>query len=106
MLSKIRIILLFIFALGILTACHTMPHSDGKHDKKVTAAEINIQLGMAYLERREIQRAKQKFLTALREAPQLPETWYSLAYFFEVTGEKARANRCYLRALELAPKRG
>jgi type IV pilus assembly protein PilF len=105
--AKIKNILLLLFVLSSLTACHTLTSTpDSGHDKKVTAAGLNIQLGMAYLERHEVQRAKQKFLKALREAPQLPEVWYSLAYYFEVTGDKPRATRCYLRALELAPKRG
>ncbi len=106
MFLTIRTSLLFIFVLSLLTACHSMVHTETKHDKKVTAAEINVQLGMAYIERHELQRAKQKFLKAMREAPQLPEVWYSMAYFFEITGEKDRANYCYLKALELAPKRG
>lgn len=106
MLVKTKMLLLLVVLVPLLTACHSLMRSDTKADKKVTAAEINIQLGMAYLERHEVQRAKQKFLTASREAPQLPETWYSLAYFFEVTGEKERAQSCYLKALELAPKRG
>lgn len=106
MLARIKTYLLLLFVLSILTACHTLTPPDSGHDKKVTAAGINIQLGMAYLERHEVQRAKQKFLMALREAPQLPEIWYSMAYYFEVTGDKERATRCYLRAIELAPKRG
>lgn len=113
MVSMIKVLALSIvsvFALlcffSILTGCHTLSSSNKEHNKKTTAAEINLQLGMAYLEKHEIQRAKQKLLLALHEAPQLPEVWYSLAYFFEVTGDQERAKRSYIRALELAPKRG
>src|SRR5688572_15757805 len=104
MLSRLKTLLVLLFGLSILTACHSMVTETVSHDKKVTAAGINIQLGMAYLERHEIQRAKQKFLLALREGPHLPEAWYSIGYFFEITGDKQRAARCYLRALELAPR--
>lgn len=106
MLSNIRITIVLLLVLSILTACQTFQHADPKKDKKVVAAGINIQLGMAYIDRHEIQRAKQKLLMAVHEAPQLPEAWYSMGYFFEITGEKGRARNCYVRALELAPKRG
>lgn len=89
-----------------LTACHSMASPEHKHDNKTTAARINVQLGMAYMERHEVQRAKQKFLLAMHEAPQLPEVWYSMGYFFEVSGEPARASQSYLKALEIAPRRG
>jgi len=75
-------------------------------DKKIATAKINTQLGMAYLERQEVQRAKQKLLIALDEAPTIPETWYSMAYFLESTGNNEEAGKYYLKAVELAPKRG
>ena len=106
MFKMIHYIILFCFLGVFLTACQTFSSSEKKHDRKATAANINIQLGMAYLEKHEIRRAKQKFLLALHEAPQLPEAWYSLAYFFEVTGDTLRAERCYLHSIELAPNRG
>jgi len=107
MLAKLKIIWIFLVIFNLLTACHTLSSSEKTSaSKKTRAASINIQLGMAYLDRHEILRAKQKFLTALHEAPQLPEVWYSLGYFFEKTGDQQRAAECYRKALELAPNRG
>jgi len=99
---KIYILLSFIF---LLIACQTIPNTnEGK--KKITAAQINARLGMAYFERHDLQRAKQKFLLALDEAPTIPETWYSMAYFLENTGNKAKAKEYYLKAVQLSPGRG
>lgn len=75
-------------------------------EKKIRAARINTQLAIAYLERHDVSRAKQKLMIAMDEAPTLPEIWYTTAYFLEATGNKEKANRHYLKAIELAPKRG
>ncbi|HVY53936.1 MAG TPA: type IV pilus biogenesis/stability protein PilW [Gammaproteobacteria bacterium] len=102
----INIKALLLIAALLLGGCHTFDNHIVTQDKKINAARLNVQLGMAYLERHEIQRSKQKLLLALQEAPHLPEAWYSLGYFFEVTGDNERASNCYLKALQLAPKRG
>lgn len=91
----------------LVTACQTtQPSTTATEDKKITAAKINDQLGIAYLQRNDLQRAKQKFLLALDEAPDIPETWYSMAYFLESTGNQAQAKQHYLKAVALAPNRG
>lgn len=103
----LRKIILIITILLIVSACtNTKSPTDIKADKKIATAKINVQLGMAYLERHDAQRAKQKFLLALSEAPTLPEAWYSMAYYLEVTGNKASAKEHYLKAISFAPKRG
>ena len=96
---KISIVVILV---SILTACHLFSSPEKVQQKRTTAAATNIQLGMVYLKKNETARAKQKFLLALHEAPQQPESWNSLAYFFEVTGDPVRAQRCHLRARNLA----
>jgi len=106
MLHILKILFLLVI-FGIFSACTSMKtSSDAKKDKSIKIAEINIQLGMGYLEKGNIERAKQKLLTALKKAPKLPEAWYSMAYFLEHTGEKEAAKRYYLKAVALAPERG
>lgn len=73
---------------------------------KSEIAKINAQLGMAYLEQKNVQRAKQKLLMALQQAPNIPEPWYSMAYFLEATGNKEEASKYYLKSIEVAPERG
>ena len=90
----------FFLMLCLVSACSTLksstPDKDQVKDTKV--AGINIQLGMAYLGRGDVQRAKQKFLYAQQKAPQLPEVWYSMAYFLEQTGNQAQAKEDYKKA--------
>jgi len=83
-----------------------MRAADGPEDKITTAAKINVRLGMAYLDRHDISRAKQKFLLALDQGPYIPETWYSMGYFMEATGNTEQAQKYYLKAIKVAPDRG
>jgi type IV pilus assembly protein PilF len=96
------------FCCVALTACHTMPNATTKaaDDKKNKSALINTQLGITYLQRHQVQLAKQKLLLALREAPNIPETWYAMAFYLEVTGDNTQANQYYLKALSLSPDNG
>lgn len=80
--------------------------SENDEANKIKTAEINIRLGMAYLERHDLQRSKRKLLLAQEQAPSLPESWYSMGYFLESTGNQEEANQYYLKALNIAPKRG
>ncbi len=77
-----------------------------KGPAKNEAAKINAQLGMAYLEQKNVQRAKMKLLLALSQGPGIPEPWYSMAYFLEATGDNEEAAKYYLKAVTLAPERG
>jgi type IV pilus assembly protein PilF len=61
---------------------------------------------MDYLQRKDIARAKQKLLFALKQDPNLPEAWYSMGYFLEATGDKVEAKKYYLHAVTLAPNQG
>lgn len=104
MIQRIAILLMLFF---LLAACSSMKTpDDDKAEKKLNAAKINTQLGIAYLEKKDVHRAKQKFLLALDEAPNLPEAWYSMGFFLESTGDKEKAKDYYLKAIKLAPNRG
>lgn len=92
--------------LTVSSCASTTNPNENSEETKTKLAEINIQLGMAYLGQQDVQRAKQKLFLALEENPQLPETWYSLAYFEESTGNQILARKYYLKAVELAPERG
>jgi type IV pilus assembly protein PilF len=92
-------------ALSCLFACHSQLNS-ASNERQNNTAQINTQLGMAYLAKNDVERAKQKFLIALDQGPNLPDTWYSMGYYLEVTGEPAQAKKYYLKALSLAPQNG
>lgn len=101
-----RIFILLILAT-VFVACNTVTEPEKPKPRNTSkAAQINIRLGASYLERKDIIRAKQKFLLALEQSPELPEAWYSMAYFFENTGNNELAKEYFLKALALAPHRG
>ncbi|MFZ2315050.1 MAG: type IV pilus biogenesis/stability protein PilW [Gammaproteobacteria bacterium] len=101
-----RLAILGVF-ISLLTACFTNKAVVNEENERVIkVAKINVQLGMAYLENNNIQRAKQKLLLALRQGPTLPETWFTMAYFLEATGDKEQAGVYYLKAISVAPQRG
>lgn len=110
MRNKVCSLIISIILLHALTACHmaTTMQSDEAEEKidKAKSAKINAQLGMAYLEQQDFHRAKQKLLLALDEAPNAPESLYSMAYFQETTGNLPEAKQYYLRAIKVAAKRG
>jgi type IV pilus assembly protein PilF len=93
---------------SLLSACSSMPSSTPSkaEAKKIKTARINTQLGLTYLQRHQMEMAKEKLLLALKEAPNIPETWYSMAYYLEATGNPTEANQYYLKAVAIAPKNG
>lgn len=106
-MRSICFIFLSIFLVCILSACGTMKKTQSDDEnQRARTAKINAQLGIAYLERHDVQRAKQKLLLSLSEDSDIPEPWYSMAYFQEATGNKIEANKYYLKAVEIAPGRG
>jgi type IV pilus assembly protein PilF len=94
----------------VLTGCASVQANKEERQQELTTkiqtAKINAQLGIAYLEQRMMERAKRKLLLALRQAPQIPEPWYSMGYFLESTGSKQEARQYYIKAIAIAPNRG
>src|SRR4051812_35943460 len=95
----------YIFVL-LLSACAVKHTNNSSGIKLSETAVVNTQLGMAYIQNQDYSRAKQKLLLAIQQAPELPEVWYSMAYYQEVTGNHYQAKDFYTKALNLAPKRG
>lgn len=106
MLKSGQLVASTILCFFLISCTNTKPARDEEAELKVNTAKINAQLGIAYLERHNIQRAKQKLLLALEQAPDTPEPWYAMGYFLETTGNKADAKTYYLHAIDLAPQRG
>ena len=106
-MRKIFSSLVFFIIFFTLSACATTQPKTSEEEAKATKlAQINIQLGLKYIELKNFQRAKQKLLAALEANPKLPETQYVLAYFYETMGDTQLANQYYLASVSLAPNRG
>jgi type IV pilus assembly protein PilF len=101
---QFRIIILLI--CFFLSACSSMQNNDQAAAKKLRVAKVNTQLGMAYIQRHDLQRAKQKLITALADDPKLPEAWYAMGYYMEITGDTENAKKYYQKSVDLSPKAG
>ena len=106
-MKDIRLWLASFIILCLIASCATTPSAEEQEKAKARkVASIYTQLGMAYLGKGDMERAKQKLLMALQKDPTFPEAWYSMAYFNEKTGNKQLAEENYLKAVNLAPTHG
>lgn len=101
--------------IGMLTGCSSL--SKGASDQttatlqtpqaqRMRASDTNVQLGMNYIEDGDVARAKTRLLRALSDAPNNPAAWYSMGYFYEVTGKQKIAERHFKKAIALNPVDG
>ncbi|MGD2032929.1 MAG: type IV pilus biogenesis/stability protein PilW [Gammaproteobacteria bacterium] len=68
------------------------------------AAKANLQLGANYLQRGELELAREKLEKAVDQDPKLPGARIYLAILYERIGEQKLADENYRAALKLAPK--
>lgn len=99
---KVNLALISITLFG-LTAC--AKKTDMPFDSK-TASSMNVELGFAYLEKKDTKDAKRKLMDALEENANNPATWYGLGYYNEVTGSLAEAEKDYRHAISLDAQLG
>lgn len=111
MLNKRLLIVLSVFLL--LSACHNLHTKEDENEPEAitstnhqTAANYNVQLGIAYLQRGDTQRAKHKLLMALEQAPNWAPAQDAMGYFLMQTGEINTAEPYFLRAIALEPHAG
>ncbi len=71
-----------------------------------SSAELNVRLAIDYLKQKNIPMAKVSLLKAKQDAPKSAAVWYAMGYFDEVTGDAAKAEEDYERAIQFAPKSG
>lgn len=74
--------------------------------RMLEAAQINVQLGLGYLQQGQVPRAKQKLLLAMQQNPKSATVLDAMAYFWEVTGNNTLADQYYQQAITLEPKSG
>ncbi len=87
-----------LLALG-LGGCSSQ-HAKQKHD----AANYNMQLGMAYLNRGELALAKDKLERALKENPEDPNVHSAMAMLQDRLGNADKADAEFKAALRLGPR--
>ncbi|MGD9387024.1 MAG: type IV pilus biogenesis/stability protein PilW [Gammaproteobacteria bacterium] len=67
------------------------------------AARFNVQLGINYLQRGDLQEAREKLERAVDQDPSFPEAHAALGILYERVGELDRAGQHLRRATQLAP---
>jgi len=102
MLKKMTI----VFMLLPLAACSIFSGPKTPADTGSQAANTNVQLGLAYLQSGDVQRAKQKLLLAEQQAPQATESQGAMGYFLESTGNSSEAEAYYRKAATLHAQSG
>lgn len=94
-----------IFFIITLVACSIFPKSKPQLSG-TQASDVNVQLGLAYLENGDVQRAHQKLLLAEQQSPGSLQAKGAMGYFLESTGSLTSADAYYRRAIMLNPKSG
>lgn len=108
MMRSILTALSTLSLISILSGCATNGVQTESTEQNINeeASVANVQMGMAYLGQDKTVAAKDKFMKALQESPNLPSSWYGMAYYHEVTGELEKANQEYRKAIEVAENSG
>jgi type IV pilus assembly protein PilF len=66
------------------------------------ASNLNVELGLGYLQQGQISRAKQKLMHALELQPENPSVHNALGYFWETVGDNSEAEKSYQQAIKLS----
>jgi type IV pilus assembly protein PilF len=80
-----------------------IPETPSPKPQLAEAAKYNVELGIAYMQRGDLERAQDKLKRALKEAPRDPTVHSALALLDERLGDLDAADREFQRALHLAP---
>lgn len=98
---------LFIVVLFLtVSACASVREQEEEEKNTANIVDINLRLGLGYLQRGSEEDAVEKFQKALSASPDSPEAHSSIALAYVRLGENEKAQKHYLRALELSPKDG
>jgi type IV pilus assembly protein PilF len=90
-----------VLALLLLAACSS--NAKKQTDKAHEAAIYNVQLGLAYMNQGDLQRAQDKLDRALSQDPNSPDVHSARATLFARLGNKDKADTEFRSALRLAP---
>ena len=91
-----------LLALAVLAAgCSSTGRDSRVSDKE--AARFNVQLGMNYMQRGDLEGAREKLERALQQDATLPAAHAALGILYERVGDSRRAQEHLQRATRLAP---
>lgn len=97
-----RHLLLLLTAIISLSGCVTETTIIGKNSERqensidgASAAKTRIELGMGYLNKGQMAPAKYNFEKAIEMAPNNPDAYLAMAYYYQAVGDKASAQKTY-----------
>jgi len=96
-----RIVAALLIA-GLAAGCASTP-AEGEKVSDQDAARYNVQLGMSYLQRGDLEGAREKLERAAQQDPSLPAAHAALGILYERAGDARRAGEHLRRATRLAP---
>jgi len=106
----LRTVLIVGTAASVLSACAWLNPPAAKETKHAQynpkAATINVQLGMGYLRKGNMVRAKTKLLAALKQDPKSALAHDAMAYFLEQSGNVEAATEHYRKAIKYGGEKG
>jgi len=94
-----------IMSLTLASACATNGGTNSSKDipRDAKAAEINMQLGLSYLQRGDYKIALAKLEKALAQNPDLPSAHNTIALLYQRLGELDKAEAHFKQAIQRAP---
>lgn len=97
--------LLAVAILGVLVGCQTTDGTAARVEdvKPDDAAQINTKLGVAYMQRGDLETAMVKLRKAVEQDPRSPQAHYALALLYTKLDETAAAEKHFRRAVSLDP---
>jgi len=105
-MQKIIITISFVFITAFLSSCATTNGGQSTKQRKPNfknAAELNVQLAVGYIQRKEYKAAKDKLLKAIEQNSDYMPGYKTLAYLYAFLGLTKEASDTYDEAFDIAP---
>lgn len=96
-----RQISLILFSALLLNACAMVPVGETDMQK---ASKINVQLGIGYYQRNNLELANAKLVKAIRQDPKSSQAHHAYAVLLNRLLEKEKADKEFRKAIELDPQ--
>ncbi|MDX1573666.1 MAG: type IV pilus biogenesis/stability protein PilW [Methylophaga sp.] len=98
---KIQKVFVFLLFSALLSACAGNARNSASGGNE--AAEINMRLGLNYMQRGDYAFALEKLEKALQQDPNLPSAHNTIAILYQRLGEEEKAEHHFKKAVSLAP---
>ncbi|MFK8068313.1 MAG: type IV pilus biogenesis/stability protein PilW [Gammaproteobacteria bacterium] len=105
-MKHLTFICIFIIS-ALLSGCTTSQTSGSPTtvaDDPARAAELNLELGLAYMERNDNEKALNKLLKSIKIDPQFADAHNALGILYSRLGEDGKAGDHFKRAVNIAPQ--